>query len=308
MEVDHRPGTPARVQIRLTVAGALVPTGDTRLYVEQRGRGYPLIVLHGGPGLDHRMFGDYLDPLADRFRLILVDQRSQGRSDPTPPATWSLTQMAADVSALARALRLERYAVLGHSFGSFVALQHAVDSPGAAAQTIVSGGVPSARFLEHVDRNLATFEPEALRRQVAESWAREKSVETADQVAVLLHDQQPFHFADPRDPRIADYERRSAGAVYAPEVLRFFANLEYGAIDVEHRLSRVRQPTLILVGRHERVCSVPAAETMAAGIPGAELVVFEHSAHMTFVEENERYLAEVRSFLDRTTAGGADPS
>jgi len=308
MEVDRRPGSPARLRIRLTVAGALVPIGDTRLYVEQRGRGYPLIVLHGGPGLDHRMFGDYLDPLADRYRLILVDQRSQGRSDPTPPSTWSLAQMAADVSALAAALRLERYAVLGHSFGSFVALQHAVDEPGAAAQTIVSGGVPSARFLEHVDRNLAAFEPEELRRQVADSWAREKSVETADQVAALLHDQQPFHFADPRDPRIADYESRSAGAVYAPDVLRFFANLEYGAIDVEDRLSGVPQPTLILVGRHERVCSVPAAERMAAGISHAEMVVFERSAHMTFVEETERYLDVVRSFLDRQTADSPGPS
>jgi len=288
--------------------GEHVPIGDTRLFVETRGDGYPVIVLHGGPGLDHRMFGDYLDPLTDRYRLILVDQRSQGRSDPTPPTTWSLAQMAADVSALARAMRLERYAVLGHSFGSFVALQHAVDEPGAAAQTIVSGGVPSARFLEHVEHNLAAFEPEELRRQVAESWAREKSVETSDQVAALLHDQQPFHFADPRDPRIADYERRSGGAVYAPEVLRFFANLEYGAIDVEHRLGRVRQPTLVLVGRHERVCSVPAAETMAAGIPRAELVVFEHSAHMTFVEENERYLAVVRSFLDRSTTDGSGPA
>jgi proline iminopeptidase len=290
------------------VPGSLVPIGETRLYVEQRGQGYPLVVLHGGPGLDHRMFGDYLDPLGDSYRLILVDQRSQGRSDSAPPSTWSLAQMAADVSALAAALQLGRYAVLGHSFGSFVALQHAVDEPGAAAQTIISGGVPSARFLEHVEHNLAIFEPPELRRQVADSWAREKSVETADQVAALLHDQQPFHFADPRDRRIAAYEARSAGAVYAPDVLRFFANLEYGAIDVEGRLSGVRQPTLILVGRHERVCSVPAAECMAAGIPRAELVVFEHSAHMTFVEENERYLGAVRSFLDRRTADGSSPA
>ena len=281
------------------MSGRLVPIGDTRLYLEERGAGFPLLVLHGGPGLDHRMFGDYLDPLGDAYRLLLIDQRSQGRSDPTPEGTWSLSQMAADVSALARALGLDRYAVLGHSFGSFVALQHAVDHPGAAALTIVSGGVPSARYLEHVDANLAAFEPLELRRQVADSWEREKSARTADEVARLLHDQQPFHFADPRDPRIAEYEARSGGAVYSPDVLRFFANQEYGAIEVEERLSAVTQPTLILVGRHERVCSVPAAEALALGIPRGEMVVFEHSGHMTFVEENERYLDVVRRFLDR---------
>jgi len=290
------------------MGGRLVPIGDTRLYVEERGTGYPLLVLHGGPGLDHRMFGDYLDPLGDAYRLIFVDQRSQGRSDRAPESTWSLSQMAADVSALAQALGLDDYAVLGHSFGSFVALQHAVDHPGAAAQTIVSGGVPSARYLEHVDANLAAFEPLELRRQVADSWEREKSVRTADEVARLLHDQQPFHFADPRDPRITEYEARSDGAVYSPDVLRFFARLEYGAIEVEARLGAVTQPSLILVGRHERVCSVPAAEAMAAGIPRSELVVFENSGHMTFVEENERYLDVVRDFLNRHGGRRTAPS
>jgi proline iminopeptidase len=277
----------------------LVSLPDTRLFVVERGEGYPVLVLHGGPGLDHHMFGDYLDSLADSYRLILVDQRSQGGSDPAPPDTWTLKHMADDVSALAAALGLGSYAVLGHSFGAFVALQHAVDHPGEASQTIVSGGVPSARYLEHVDRNLAAFEPEWLRRQVAESWEKEKSVETAEQVAALLHEQQPFHFADPQDPRIAEYEARSAGGRFAPDVLRHFANLEYGAIEVEDRLPSVTQPTLVLVGRHERVCSVPAAQAIAAGIPRAELAVFEHSGHMTYVEENERYLEVVRGFLDR---------
>src|SRR3954470_18520230 len=103
----------------------LVDVGDTRLYVEERGSGsLPLVVLHGGPGLDHTMFGPYLDALGDACRLLLVDQRAQGRSERCDPSTWTLEQMAADVSALAAALQLDRYAVLGHSFGAFAALQH----------------------------------------------------------------------------------------------------------------------------------------------------------------------------------------
>lgn len=53
----------------------------------KRGTGYPLIVLHGGPGLDHYEFADYLDPLCDQFRLILVDMRAQGQSDMCPEET-----------------------------------------------------------------------------------------------------------------------------------------------------------------------------------------------------------------------------
>jgi proline iminopeptidase len=279
------------------VTGRLVPIGDTRLHIDERGQGAPLMILHGGPGLDHHMFGDYLDPLADRRRLIFVDQRGQGRSERAPQDTWSIEQMAADVSGLAASLELERFAVLGHSFGAFVALQHAVDFPGEASHTIVSSGVPSARYLEHVQENLASFEPESLRAQVASSWAREASAQTAEEIASLLHDQMPFHFADPIDARIADYERRTAGAIYSPDVLRYFAQQEYGGIEVEEKLGRVLEPVLVLAGARDRVCSRPAAEAMARGVPDGRLVVFENSGHMTFVEENERYLEVVRRFL-----------
>lgn len=279
--------------------GRLVSIGDTRLYVVERGAGYPILLLHGGPGLDHRMFGDYLDPLTDRYRLVLVDQRSQGRSDRAPEQTWTLRQMARDVGELARALGLERYAVLGHSYGAFVALQHAADFPGQAAQTIVSSGLPSARFLEEVERNLASFEPVELREQVASSWAREQSARTQEDMAAIMHDQFPFHFADPRDPRLPEFEARTAGSVYSPDVLRQISASGYGGIELEDRLGAITQPLLVLAGRYDRTCSVAGAETIVAGAPRAELVVFEQSGHMTYVEENQRYLATVRDFLDR---------
>ena len=276
-----------------------VNIGDTRLYVVERGQGYPLIVLHGGPGLDHHEFADYLDPLCDQFRLILVDMRAQGKSDVCPEKTWTLEQMAKDVVSLANALGLEKYAVLGHSYGAFVALQNAVDFPGAAAQTIVSGGVPSSRFLEVVDQNLAESEPESLRKQVADSWAREAQAQTQADFASLMHDQMPFHFGDPLDPRIAEYEARTADTIYSPAVLRHFSKEEYGGIEVEDRLKDVTQPVLVCTGRLDRVCTVAAAEAIAQGVPGSELVIFERSGHMTFVEENERYLRVVRDFLNK---------
>jgi proline iminopeptidase len=278
-------------------SGLLVPIGDTRLFIVEHGQGYPLLVLHGGPGLDHTMFGDYLNRLTDQFRLILVDQRSQGRSDISPPQTWTLAQMARDVVDLASALGLKRYAVLGHSFGALVALQYAVDFPDQSSQTIVSSGFPSARFLVYVQESLETFEPVELREQVMSSWEREKTVQTQEEFANILHDQLPFHFADPLDPRIEEYERRSGGSVYSPQVIRYFARQDYGMIEVEDRLGGVSQPVLVLAGRHDRTCSVEAAGVIAGGIPQAELVIFEQSGHMTFVEENEYYLATVRKFL-----------
>lgn len=279
--------------------GQYINIGDTRLFIVRRGQGYPLIILHGGPGLDHHEFADYLDPLCDQFRLILVDMRAQGKSDMCPEETWALEQMARDVVSLANALGLDKYAVLGHSYGAFVALQNAVDFPGVAAQTIVSGGVPSSRFLAVVDKNLEEFEPVELRKQVADSWAREATVQTPQDFASLMHDQMPFHFGNPFDPCIAEYEARTAETIYSPAVLQHFAKAEYGGIEVEDRLKNITQPVLVCTGRLDRVCSVEAAEATATGLPDAELVIFEHSGHMTFVEETERYLEIVRDFLNK---------
>jgi proline iminopeptidase len=282
----------------------LIDVGDTRLHVTERGEGeLPLFVLHGGPGLDHTMFGSYLDALGDRCRLLLVDERGTGRSEPAPPGTWALAHHAADVEAMAGSLGLERYAVLGHSYGAFIALQHAVDFPGSPAATVVSSGIADARFLAHVEDELAAFEPVALREQVQSSWAREAEAHTQEDVASLLADQLPFHFADPRDPRIDEMRAAMSGAVYGPDVLRAAATEDYGAIAVEDRLADVTHPVLVLAGRHDRTCPVAAAEAMAAGLPDAELVVFEDSGHMTFVEENDAYLGAVRDFLGRRASG-----
>jgi proline iminopeptidase len=276
----------------------LVDAGDTRLFVAERGHGdLPLFVLHGGPGLDHTVFADHLDPLGDVCRLLLVDQRSQGRSDPAPRPTWTLQQMAADVTALADTLNLDRYAVLGHSYGAFVALQHAVDFSGRPVASIISSGLPSERFLAAVERNLASFEPEELREQVTSSWAREAEAQTSEDVRQLLADQLPFHFADPRDPRIEEVRAHLQEMVGSPDVVRAGATEGYGHIELEDQLKDISHPVLVLAGRHDRTCVPEAAEAMAQAIPGAELHILEHSGHMGFVEEPAAYLDAVRRFL-----------
>lgn len=275
-----------------------LPVNGTRLFADVRGPEQfpPLIVLHGGPGLDHHEFADYLDPLTDTVRLVLLDMRAQGESDrDAPEDTWTLAQMAADVAGVARALGADRYAVLGHSYGAFVALQQAISEPGAAA-SIVSCGVPSSRFLEGIEAKLAAFEPLHLRQQVQDSWAGEANVKTEADFARLMAEQMPWHFANPEDPRLPDYIRRSAGR-YAPDVLRKFSAAGYGMIEAESDLSRVTAPMLVLAGRYDRTCPPEASQVTAAGVPGAQLHVFEESGHMPFVEQPEEFLAVVRRFL-----------
>lgn len=261
------------------------------LFVEELGGGFPLIVLHGGPGMDHTMFRPYLDPLAEDFRVLYVDQRGQGRSERVDPATLSLEVFARDVDLLAQALGLEEFALLGHSFGAIVTTWHAINVGTAAAYVISGGGDSSDKLLADVESSLEAMGE--VGGPIADSWEQEKTVETEEQLKELSRAQMPFHFAGDPPPGYGD------DTVGSPEVLRHFANAGYGDFDYTPELGRVQKPTLVIVGEQDRTTTTRAARVLHEGVAGSELVVVPGVGHMSFVEAQGGYLEAVRGFLRR---------
>jgi proline iminopeptidase len=270
------------------------------------GEGHPLLLLHGGPGLDHTQYRPWLDPLAERFRLIFVDLRSQGRSDLTDPATWTIERMAADIEELAGTMYLDSYALLGHSFGSFVALRHAVDS-GRASHYVLLGAMASARWLDRIDRNLREFEPEKLREQVEAAWDAEARVETVDGFRRLLVDQLPFHFADPEGSALQEFARGVSRMHLSPDVLRTLANSDYGGIEVEHALAGISSPVLVISAEHDRVAVPEAGWAIAEAVPRGDLVLMKNAGHMMFAEKPEAVRKAIEDFFDRFPVGTSPP-
>jgi proline iminopeptidase len=269
------------------------------LFVEDLGDGFPLVVLHGGPGFDHSMFRPWLDPLGEEFRLLYVDERGQGRSDRVDPATLSLEVFAHDVDLLAAALGLERFALLGHSFGAIVATAHAVELGTAAAYVISGGGDSSAGLEADVDASLAAMGEAG--EAIAASWEAEKSVQTDEEMAALWRAQMSMHFAGEPVPEVG------ADTVFSPEVLRHFANVGYGDFDFVPYLHHVARPTLVIVGEHDRVTTPRAARVLHDGIAGSELEVVAGAGHLSYVEATDDYLAAVSGFLRRAVGGRGQP-
>lgn len=263
------------------------------LHVEEHGSGFPLIVLHGGPGLDHQMFRPYLDPLAVEYRLLYVDERGQGRSEGVDPATLSLDRFARDVDLLAQALGLDRFAVLGHSFGAIITTYHAVELGTAAAYVISGGADESNAMLADVEASLQAMGEAG--KPIAASWEEEKSVQTEEQLIQLLRVQMPFHFHG--EPP-AGYAEETVGS---PELLRHFASAGYGEFDYRPKLPRVSKPTLVVVGEHDRTTTPRAARILHEGIAGSELVIIPDAGHLSFVERTDVYLEAVRRFLNDVT-------
>jgi proline iminopeptidase len=263
------------------------------LNVEEVGDGFPVIVLHGGPGLDHSSFRPYLDPLGDGFRLLYVDERGQGRSERVDPATLSLDVFARDVDLLAEALGLDRFALLGHSFGAIITTRHAVEIGTAAAYVISGGGDSSAALEADVDASLEAMGEAG--EPIKASWEQEKAVATEEELKELLRVQMPFHFAGVPPPGFAE------DTIGTPDVLRHFANIGYGDFDYVPDLHRVTKPTLVIVGEQDRTTTPRAARVLHEGIAGSSLVVLPGVGHMSFVETPEPYIDAVTTFLRGAT-------
>jgi 3-oxoadipate enol-lactonase len=106
-----------------------VPSGGLELAVETFGDGPPLIFAHGLTGNRH-VTRKQFEPLADRYRIIIYDQRGHCDSTPvTDPAGYNLTQMAADTANVLDALDIQRAVVGGESMGAATALLFALRWP-----------------------------------------------------------------------------------------------------------------------------------------------------------------------------------
>jgi proline iminopeptidase len=266
------------------------------LNIVEVGSGLPMILLHGGPGLDHHELHPWLDSLSGSgVRLIYVDMRGQGLSERVDPSTLSVKGFAQDVDRLARALELDRYVLYGHSFGAIIALCHALERGSADGYVISAGAASSEALMADVEREIEAFEPASMRDQIRKSWADEPGLTTAAEARDVAAAQMPFHFWEMGDAYRTFMERDDT--VYSPEVLAHFASNGYGEFEWVDHLRWISKPMLVIVGRHDRTCTLERSEEIQGEVAGSELAVIEKAAHMTFVEQPAAYLAALRRWL-----------
>jgi len=267
----------------------------------------PVVLLHGGPGATH----DYLlamTGLATGGRaVVLYDQLGNGgsthlRDKAGDGEFWTMQLFLDELANLLAQLGITEHHVLGQSWGGFLAQEHALTRPPGLRSVVLADTAASyAAFLEAANGLRALLPPEV--------------------EAVLRAHEQADTTDDPAYAQACQvfYDRHVCRVVpNPPEVQRAFANIdsdptvyhtmngpsEFHCIgtatgwSAADRLGQLATPTLLVSGRHDE--ATPALqEQLLAAIPDAEWVLFEQSSHMPHVEETERFLAVVGSWLDR---------
>jgi proline iminopeptidase len=267
------------------------------------GPGTPLLCLHGGPGSTHVGL-TALEPLADERRVVLYDQVGSGNSSkPSDPSLWTVELFVAEVANVREALGLEHVHLLGHSWGGMLAQEYALTQPRGLASLVLSSTLSSAALWREESLRLRAAMPTEIAAQLDAHEAAGTTDDPEYERAVFEFLHRHLCRLDPWPPAVEEVIRSTNLEVYntmwGPSEAHPTGVL--AGWDVTPRLGEIRVPALVLCGRYDEA-TPRQAETIAAALPDAELVVFEESAHLAPLEETDRYLATVRAFLARIDA------
>jgi proline iminopeptidase len=268
-------------------------------FVKVIGHGYPLVLMHGGPGLDHTSLLA-LRPCADQFTLIFYDHRCNGRSEGAEVSSMTWENLTADADALRQALGFDRWAVLGHSFGGMVALEYALRYPQSLSHLLLMDTGGDARWLQHnaaellEKRGYSAAAVQAYRRYFSGQLTPKELFPASIKFARAFNYNSNL-WAMVREvisgPRL---KMRPAAAIFG------FSQLLPGWT-VMDRLSEIKVPTLVLAGRDDFQFPPEHQVALAGGIPNARLEIIERAGHEAPAEQPAKVIRAVRDFMKEST-------
>ncbi len=276
----------------------LLQINSTEINVRVIGKGAPVMVVHGGPGLNHTYFLPHLQKLADTHKLIFIDQRSCGNSaEILDSAQMTLDWLIRDMEVVRSELNLGKVTVLAHSWGGLLGMLYASMYPESIRSLILVNSV-SPKFGEFdMVTNRITIsrynqEDSALRAQILTSAALSSGDLRAYNQLFRLSFKQSFY-----DQRFIDSLNLILpnDFVQKRKALSFMSN-ELAAYDFYPDLKKIKCPTLILHGDYDAI-PLELPQKIHRTITTSKLVVIQDAGHFPFIERNQDFVTKVRHFL-----------
>jgi pimeloyl-ACP methyl ester carboxylesterase len=265
------------------VRGEFLDLSGARIYyyaAGTRGAGEPVVFLHGFATSGH-LWSDVVPLMPPGHRLVVADLLGHGRSDRPLNRAVDVRAHAERVVAMLDQLRIERACIVGHGVGGGIAQSVAIRHPARVSHLALIDSVAFDRWptiegrIARASLPLTRFLPPAafvagLRRELRRSYGDPTRVAHS-----LDHYLRPFANADGRDALVAHVR-----ALTTDETR-----------ELGDQLDRIRVPTAIVWGQHDRVIPLWVGKRLQQSIPGATLDVVPGVRHFT-PEEAPRQVAD----------------
>ena len=262
-----------------------------------------LLLLHGGPLIDHSMFKPQYSELRDVAQLVYLDHRGCGRSDRSTPDHWNLAQWAADVRAFCDALEIQKPIVLGVSFGGIVAMKYTAAFPDHPSRLILVSTVAKWRF----DRMLAAFERlgglEA--RQAAQRFWEDPTPQNRSDYFLIcgplllaITQRRPWNLSVEEATELVESNKRHTTN---RDLSDFFIAGENRTFDLLPDLRQIDCPTLVLAGDTDPLTTLADSEDIVAALPkGLEQYErFPDAGHGIVHDSPAPFFSAIRRFITR---------
>jgi len=282
-----------------------VNVGDCELYVEEEGEGIPIVLLHGGPGATHHYFHPHFSQAKKFARVIYYDQRGCGLSDYKPGDGYTVAQAVHDLENLKKALGIEKWVVLGHSYGGYLAQRYTMEFPESVAGLVLvtaapglAGKVTGTRQYDYI-----SDEEKQKIREVGQQLGKlleEKKLPEEKFLEILVYNR---HLN-------GDWKRQSYYKPLPEEFARMALYEWKHDSNFNHRMSedmnRVNLdgafqdcpiPTLILESKWDLTWTVEKPDEVQKNHPGSLMVLFEQSGHNPFADEPRKFFQVLKKFI-----------
>jgi len=271
-----------------------VPIRDVSLFVKVIGQGYPLVLMHGGPGQDYTSLLP-LEALADQFTLIFYDHRCNGHSTGADVSTMTWENLTTDADALRQTLGFDKWAVLGHSFGGQVALEYALHNPNSLSHLILMNTGGDCWVHQNAPEILHKRGYNAATVQAARCFY-------SGQITVSEYFPSFLRFAGAYFYRLnllgmAREMLFGPRPKYRPEATIFGFSQLIAGWTVMDRLGEIIVPALIIAGRQDFIFPPEHQAILADRLPNAKLVLIERAGHNPQMEQTAEVIRIIRDFV-----------
>jgi proline iminopeptidase len=281
------------------------------LYVETEGGAIPgaipIVLINGGPGGTHHYFHPWFSRAAEFARVVYYDQRGTGLSERAPgPDGYSVEQAVEDLDGIRRALGIEKWIVLGYSYGGFLAQYYTTIHPDAVAGLALVGASPGM-WIDTGPSRQGSFLTQEERDHMRAMRVRLDSLREAEDLSrtefiqLLLYnnfsngDWKRQHYYRPSPERLAQI------ALYEwdhDENFNGIMNGSAGRVDLTGAFEGNPIPTLILEGDWDLTWGEQKPDILRGNHPNARFERFRDAGHGIYDEDPEAFFETLRAFVE----------
>jgi proline iminopeptidase len=273
----------------------LMEINGTRLWVAVHGQGEPIVVLHGGPGLNYSYFRPHLAELEKKFTVIYYDQRACGQSVTPSEDSVGIKFLVDDLEAIRKLFNIKKLNLLTHSWGAMLAAHYALKYPDNIRKIVFSNPALLSREYD-----------EAVAKKIKDKTTPEDSIARARLITsgnLTVKQYEDFFLLSFKASafRPKNLERLNLhlpqNFIEANKVL--FTGLmkdDIQGLNLYNSLGSLKFPVLIIHGQADIIPMI-AIDRLKSSLPHASVQVFSQSGHFPFIEETKKFNATVSRFL-----------